>query len=292
MKKKLLITGASGFLGWTICQIAQKDWEVYGTYCSQQLDIPNVKLLQLDLKDFSALKQLLGEIEPSAVIHAAACSKPNFCQTYPEESYAVNVTPAWNLAGLCAELGIACTFTSSDLVFDGLHPPYKETDPVSPVSHYGEQKVLAEQGMLERNPRTIICRLPVMFGQVPPTANTFFQTFLKAMQAGEELNLFVDEIRTTTSGTTAAQGLLLALEKSTGGILHLGGKERVSRYEFGRLMAEIFQFPQAKLNPCSQKDVPMAAPRSPDTSLDISGAIALGFQPLSLRQELENLRTF
>ncbi len=92
------------------------------------------------------------------------------------------------------------------------------------------------------------------------------------------------------SGVTAAKGLLLALEKSEGEILHLGGKERISRYEFGNLMAEIFDFSQDLITPCLQKDVPMAAPRSPDTSLDSPKAFKLGYNPLSIREELEELK--
>ncbi|HAX78559.1 MAG TPA: NAD(P)-dependent oxidoreductase, partial [Cyanobacteria bacterium UBA11372] len=106
---------------------------------------------------------------------------------------------------------------------------------------------------------------------------------------GKELSLFTDQFRTPASGKTAASGLLLALEKVEG-ILHLGGKERVSRYEFGRLMAEVFELPQDKLKACLQEDVPMPAPRPNDVSLNSEKAFALGYQPLSLREELEKLR--
>lgn len=82
----------------------------------------------------------------------------------------------------------------------------------------------------------------------------------------------------------------MALEKVKG-LIHLGGKERVSRYDFGRLLVEVFQLPAAGLKACRQKDVQMAALRLPDVSLDSSTAFALGYAPLSLRQELELLRS-
>lgn len=286
--KKLLVTGASGFLGWNLCQLAKQKWEVYATYYSHTLEIPGVTLIKVNLQDFQELKQLFNEIQPAGIIHTAAQSNPNFCQLHPTETYPINVTASCNIASLSADYNIPCVFTSTDLVFNGLNAPYQETDSVSPVNYYGEQKVMAEQGMLERYPQTAICRMPLMFGLTPPTANSFIQPFIKVLREGKELSLFADEFRTPVSGTTASSGLLLALEKFTG-IIHLGGKERISRYDFGRLMAEVLQLPQDKLKACSQKDVPMSAPRPTDVSLDSSKAFSLGYEPLFLRQELESL---
>lgn len=287
--KKLLVTGASGFLGWNLCQLAQQEWQVYGTYFSKAVEISNVNLIKVDLRDFEQLKNLFQQIKPAAVIHTAAQSNPNFCQTHPEESAIINVTTSSNIAGLCADYSIPCAFTSTDLVFNGLNPPYQETDPVSPVNIYGEQKVLAEQEMLARYPQTAVCRMPLMFGIPSPQANSFIQPFIKFLREGKELSLFTDEFRTPVSGTTAASGLLLALAK-VNGVIHLGGKESISRYEFVRLMAEILELPQDKLTACLQKDVQMAAPRPKDVSLNSDKAFALGYQPLSLRKELEKLR--
>ncbi|MFB2923121.1 SDR family oxidoreductase [Aerosakkonema funiforme] len=287
--KKLLVTGCSGFLGWNLCHLAKQQWQVYGTYLSKSVDIPDINIVKADLRDFQELKRLFEEIQPDAVIHTAAQSNPNFCQNHPDESYQINVTASLNIAGLCADYFISCAFTSTDLVFNGLNPPYRETDSVSPVNIYGEQKVMAERGMLERYPKTAICRMPLMFGIAPPGATSFIQPFIKILKEGKELSLFTDEFRTPVSGITAASGLLLALEQVEG-IIHLGGKERISRYEFGRLMAEVLQLPQENLKGCLQKDVPMAAPRPADVSLDSLKAFALGYQPLSLREELEALR--
>jgi len=287
--KKLLLTGASGFLGWNLCQLAKQHWEIYGTYFSHSVEIPGVTLVKTDLSDFEQIKRIFHEVKPAAVIHTAAQSSPNFCQNHPTESHLINVTASCNIAGLCADYSIPCVFTSTDLVFDGLNAPYRETDTVCPVSRYGEQKVSAEEGMLERYPMTAVCRMPLMFGMATPPATSFMQPFIQTLREGKELSLFIDEFRTPASGTTAARGLLLALEKVKGRI-HLGGKERVSRYDFGRLLVEVLQLPTTGLKACRQIDVKMAAPRPPDVSLDSSMAFALGYAPLSLREELEALR--
>ncbi|NJP09387.1 MAG: NAD(P)-dependent oxidoreductase [Leptolyngbyaceae cyanobacterium RU_5_1] len=286
---KLLITGASGFLGWNLCQLASADWEVYGTSFSHRSEIPGATILKTDLRDFQQLKDVFQQLQPAGVIHLAAQSSPNVCQNQPEESYLLNVTIACNIAGLCADYGIPCVFTSTDLVFDGLNPPYQETDPVSPTSRYGEQKAIAEAEMLACYPATAVCRMPLMFGAVPSNASSFLQPFIQKLRAEEELKLFVDEFRTPVSATAAAQGLLLAFQTVQGRI-HLGGRERISRYEFGRLMVDVLELPATGLKASRQQDVKMAAPRPPDVSLDSSKAFELGYAPRSLRDELAALK--
>lgn len=287
--KKLLITGVSGFFGWHICQIAKREkWEIYGTYNTHFLEIPDVKIFQVDLTNFQGLKEIFDNIKPDAIIHTSAQSQPNYCQLHPQLSYSINVTASCNIAGLCADHNLPLAFTSSDLVFDGLKPPYKETDTVSPVNIYGEQKAQAERGILQVYPQAAICRMPLMFGKETPTATSFIQGFIQTLKKGEELSLFRDEFRTPVSANKAAKGLLLALEK-VNGIIHLGGKERISRYDFGKILVEVMQIPNDKLKSCLQDDIKMAAPRPKDVSLDSAKAFSLGYQPLSVREELESL---
>jgi dTDP-4-dehydrorhamnose reductase len=288
--KKLLITGATGFLGWNLCQVSAAHWQVFGTYHHHASAPTGVTLIPIDLRQFAILQDLLRTVHPDAVIHLAALSSPNLCQQHPQDSYQLNVRLAGNLAGLCADAKIPLLFTSTDQVFDGRRGFYRETDPVCPINRYGEHKALAEAEIRTRHPSAIVCRMPLMFG-VAPSSNNFLQSFLRTLRSGQELNLFTDEIRTPVSGQTAARGLLLALDKAPD-LLHLGGRERISRYEFGRLMGEVFDLPQARLIPCRQQDVPMPAPRPADVSLDSAKAIGLGYDPPSLRNELISLKEF
>lgn len=287
--KRLLVTGASGFLGWNLCQFSQADWSVYGTYCSHEVKIRGASLFKCDLTDCDALQALFNEVAPDAVIHTAAASKPNFCQANPDESFAINVTASVNIARLCGDRKIPLAFTSTDLVFDGQNAPYTEDDPICPINVYGEQKVIAEQQMLEVNPAISLCRMPTMFGLPSPVSPTFLQSVVKNLKEGKEINLFVDEFRTPVSARAASQGLVLAIEKRVHGVLNLGGKERISRYEFGLLVADILQLSTENIKPGKQSDIEMTAPRAPDVSMDSSKAFALGYQPLPLRKELSQV---
>lgn len=285
--KKLLVTGVSGFLGWNICRVASREWEIFGTIFSHHVKIRDVNTIQVNLINFEEIKRLFQTIRPDAVIHTAAASDPNFCQMNRPESHKINVEASVNIAGLCADNEIPYAFTSTDLVFDGLKAPYRETDPVCPVNVYGEQKVLAEERIVQVYPMAAICRMPLLFGLSDPVEKSI-RPMVKAMRKGEELRLFVDEFRTPVSAETAASGLFLALEKVTG-IVHLGGIERVSRFDFAKLVAEIFEVDNAKLIPCHLTDIKMAAPRPSDVSLDSNKAFTLGFKPQALARALQEI---
>lgn len=102
---------------------------------------------------------------------------------------------------------------------------------------------------------------------------------------GRSLTLFVDEFRTPVAARSAADGVLMALETSDG-ILHLGGRERVSRYDLGIILAEMLGADPGLILPGHKRDRTVGAPRPPDVSLDSSRAYALGYDPPPLREEL------
>ena len=144
--------------------------------------------------------------------------------------------------------------------------------------------------MQAQYPNTTVCRLPLMFGIENPAVTGPFKRMLRAMERGDELRLFVDEIRTPVSTSTAAQGLMLALERAKGRILHLGGSERISRWELGRLAAEVFSLQNAQLVACRQEDVATPFHRPRDVSLDSDRAQKIGYHPAAVREQLLNLR--
>ena len=84
--KRLLVTGASGFIGWHVCNKAKNEWEVTGTTFSQRLDMPGVNVLQIDLSDREALIALFESIRPDAVMHLGCMSKPADVLAQPERS--------------------------------------------------------------------------------------------------------------------------------------------------------------------------------------------------------------
>ena len=283
--KKLIITGASGFLGYHILRLAEPDWEVYGITHSKSFDFAKAVAINCDLRNYIELGNFIDDIEPDAIIHTAAIADANFCEQNKELSYEVNVEAAKNLAGICCDYNIPFVFTSTDLVFDGKRGMYKEDDAKNPVSVYGEQKSAAEDEVLRIYPLASIFRLPLMFGFPDASTSNYLQKFISQIENEEPVKLFYDEYRSICGARSIAEGILKLMGNA--GVIHLAGKENLSRYEFGLKAAKAFNLNQSLLESCSQKDVKMAAPRPADVSLDISKAVSLGYAPIYLEEELK-----
>ncbi|NJL44632.1 MAG: SDR family oxidoreductase [Leptolyngbyaceae cyanobacterium SM2_3_12] len=275
---RLLVTGASGFLGWHLCRLAQNRWQVQGTYQQHPVALSGVTLHSIDLTQTWAVQDWLQALAPDAVIHAAALSQPNRCEQQPDLSYAVNVEATRTLAQFCGDRQIPFVFTSTDQVFDGEAAPYDETDVPRPIHTYGRHKAEAERIVQAVHPQAVICRLPLLYGPPTPTAACFLQGFIRTLEAGQPLRLFTDEFRTPVYVEDAAQGLLLALAQGSG-LLHLGGRERLNRYEFGLLMADCWGLNKSLMMPSQRAEVAMAAARPADVSSDSRRAYGLGYQP-------------
>jgi len=284
-KPRLLLTGASGFLGYHVYWQAKEAYQVLGISHTRTLALPGMQVLPYNLAQETGLRNLVRETRPDAIIHLAAIGDANYCQTHPAETEKINVQAAIVLAKLAAELAIPLVFTSTDNVFDGQRGQYTETDSPNPINQYGEQKALAETGIATAYPHAAICRMPLMFGPASATSKNFYQAHLDLLRKREPLKLFVDEYRTPLGGLSAAKGLVHALSAFKG-IYHLGGLERLSRFELGVLMAQKAGIQQPNIIPSYQKDVQMPAPRPKDASLNSSKALSQGFQPLKVAEEL------
>ncbi len=284
--KKLLVTGISGFLGSCLATLNPKEWKVYGLYNSNPVKDLSLITLKVNLSNPLELKKTFHKIQPDAVLHLAAISNPNFCETNQELSKKINVDVSLQLAKLCRVASVPYLFTSTDLVFDGKNGPYDEVKISKPISVYGKQKALAEQLILEHYPEACVVRCPVMYG-LSKWGNSFMKSWLENLKADKKIFAFTDEYRTKVSGTSAVEGMLLLLNKNASGIWHLGGRERISRYDFAIRMAQAFQFPEELIQASKQADVKMDAARPADVSLNSSKAFEVGYDPKSIDEDLK-----
>ncbi len=280
-EKRMLITGASGFLGYNLCKEAlDSGYSVYALVNKRPISKRRVTTISGNVSDAAFIGDLFTTVKPHAVIHAAALADPNACQKDPKLSYLVNVGGSQNIARAAQRHNAHCAFISTDLVFDGTKAPYTEDSPVCPISVYGEHKVVAEQSLIELCERGIICRMPLMFGYGGEKGASFLKAMISALRNNQPLKLFSDEYRTPLDGVSAAQGILkaLTLHKKC---LHLGGSTRISRLDFGKKVAAVLGI-SATIEHVLHKDVTMPAPRPADVSFDSSRAVSLGYNPLAM----------
>lgn len=284
-KARLLITGAGGFLGHALCTATDGNWDVLAAYHTKPPEVSGVTPLQVDLTDTAAVGRCFAAHKPDAVIHAAALSNPNACQRDPEGSFAANVTAGYTIAARCDDFDIPLVFTSTGLVFDGTQAPYRESDAVKPACIYGQHKAVAERLIRNRFPAVTICRLPLMFGYAPAGRGRFLGGLIAALRNGRAPSLFIDEFRTPVDTRRIAVGLLHML-RHPGQLFHLGGNQRISRYLFGKKVAQMMGCPDTIVHAVNIGDFNMPASLAADLSLDNTLACQAGFDPGDLESDL------
>jgi dTDP-4-dehydrorhamnose reductase len=288
MNNKLIITGASGLVGGNAAVLAAKTWNVTATFESHPFQMPGVQAVRLDLRDLNAVRSLVLSLKPRAVIHCAAWSSLDDCESDRGRTFAVNSEPVRVLAQACAEAGSRLVFTSTDMVFDGEKGNYTETDPVHPISVYGESKCAAEALIRNSCADHAIARVALVYGKPATGGMSFSEGLLKAWKDGKKTPLFTDQFRTPVEAVNLAEALLELASIQFRGTMHAGGADRVDRHAFGRYLAMRNGISEDLLLPVSMHDVHMPARRPRDASLDTSlaGAI-LKTRLLGFREGIE-----
>lgn len=253
--RKVWVTGAGGLIGRAVVDSPARPpaWTAVG-----------LTRAKIDLTDPRAVAARFRQDRPDALVHCAALSKSPACQADPELARRVNVEATAILADLAG--GRPLVFLSTDLVFDGARGGYVETDAVRPLSVYAETKVEAEERLRDR-PGTLVLRTSLNHGTSPTGDRGFNEETVSAWKAGRTLRLFTDEFRTPLPARVTARVIWTLLAQGATGLFHVGGAERLSRWEIGLRLAERHPEVSARLEPASLREY-RGAPRSPDTSLD------------------------
>lgn len=262
------ITGAAGLIGHWLVRTAE-------TY-ARGARVLGLTRGELDLSDNEAVKRRFRDDKPSLIIHCAALSKSQDCQSNPALARQLNVEVTVRLAELAAD--IPFIFFSTDLVFDGRVGHYDEAAPVNPLSVYAETKVEAEK-LVRANPRHSVIRTSIN-GGVSPAGNRGFNEQVRASwKTGQTLRLYTDEFRSPIAAMETARAVWELAVRNQPGTYHVAGRERLSRWQIGLLLAQRWPHLNPRLEPASLKEY-NGAPRAPDTSLNCGKAQALLAFPL------------
>jgi dTDP-4-dehydrorhamnose reductase len=263
-----LVTGATGLLGGYLVEELRRAGEHVVAVGG-----PGRAGAGVELTDERAVHALAAQVRPDVIFHTAALSALADCARAPERARQLNSVAAATLAE--AADGARFVHVSTDMVFDGEAAPYREGDPPAPTSVYGRTKREAELAVLAAAGRSVVVRVSLLFGPTKNGRRGFFDHQLAQLQVGNSspLVLFDDEWRTPLSLRVAAEALVAIGRSDVGGVLHLGGPERLSRFEIGQRLAGAFglaHLAHLALVRGSRTAVTGPEPRPRDLSLDSS----------------------
>jgi len=288
---KILITGANGLLGYKLVQLLslQPAVTAIATARKQITALPaNVQFFELDVTDHDQTLSVLSHTQPDVVIHTAAMTQVDQCETERELCWKANVTGVENLVEACEKNNTHLVHVSTDFIFDGSHGPLDETAIPKPVNFYGESKLAGEQVIQKSKINWAILRTVLVFGVTPDLSRSNIVLWVKkSLEEGKSINVVNDQWRTPTLAEDLAMGCYLAASKKATGIYHISGEEMMTPFDIATQTAEFFKLDKSLIKPADSSTFRQPAMRPPKTGFIITKAKReLGYQPHSFKEGL------
>jgi len=287
----ILVTGASGLLGSRLAKLLiYKGYKIYTGYYSNK---PNYGIpVKLDVSNENNISKVIDEIKPDVIIHSAALTNVDVCETNKKLAWKINVLGTRNIALYSKRIKSFLIYISTDYVFDGSKGFYKEDDQPNPINYYGFTKLRGEEEVKNLVDEYCIVRPSVIYGSTPASGKINFALWvIEKLKNNESINVVTDQWNSPTLNTNLAEMLIEVLEKRLTGIYHLAGATRINRYEFAKLIAEVFSLNKELIKPIDSNKISWIARRPKDSSLDVRKALStLSHKPYKIEDALNVLK--
>jgi len=257
---RVLVTGASG-------QLAQA---IRLVWAEHELVLTEESVL--DLSKQEAIHSVVTEVRPGVVVNCGAFTQVDRCETEVELARLINATAVGWLADACEAQGALLIQISTDYVFDGMSiRPYREDDPVNPVSVYGRSKLEGER-QAARCSRHLIARTSWLYDA---WGKNFLNTMLSAAGQGRALRVVDDQRGAPTTCRAVARQLKAAAEAGWNGLVHTTCQGETTWHGFAKAIFESKNL-QVDLHSCTTADYPTPAKRPAYSVLDGARRRSLG----------------
>lgn len=291
-KKKVLVTGSNGLLGQKITDLVLADGRVELIATSRGANRHPFKsgytYEDVDLLDQARVGQVIAQHRPDTIIHTAAMTNVDACETDPEGCQALNVDVVRRLVQLSEQYGIHFVQLSTDFVFDGEGGPYKEDDLPNPLSLYGKSKLDSENIVRQSASKWAILRTIIVYGVTADMSRSNIVLWAKsALEKGNPLNIVNDQWRMPTLAEDLAEACLLTAIREAEGIFHISGEDLFAINELVEVVADFWGLDKSLINEVSADTFATAAPRPKRTGFVLDKArTVLGYRPRSFREGL------
>jgi dTDP-4-dehydrorhamnose reductase len=259
---KIFIIGGSGVVGSELInQFIKNNDDVYFTYFQNKIE-QNNNGIRLDITNKKDTIDIIKKINPDIVIHTAALTNVDLCETNNKLACMINVDGTKNVVEGCKITGSKIVYISTSFVFDGKKSEYYEDDQISPATYYGITKYSAEQYVIKSELPYLILRTdqPYCWTKNWQHINSVIRV-IKTLKVGNELKEIIDWYNTPTYVPDFGRAVLELIDRKLTGIYHVVGSDYVNRLEWSLLVADIFQLNKNLIKPIKSKELSLAVKR-------------------------------
>ncbi|MEQ8237671.1 MAG: NAD(P)-dependent oxidoreductase [Cyclobacteriaceae bacterium] len=288
---KILVTGANGLLGQKLVGLLSSNTEneIIATGKGiQRIPPGGFSYLDVDLTNKNDVDQLITQTKPDSIIHCAAMTQVDICETNRDACWEINVAATAHLLKAAEPTNAYFQYISTDFIFNGENGPYAEEDTTNPVNYYGESKLEAERLVLASSLSTSIIRTVLVYGVGYDLSRSNLVLWVKkSLESGKAIKVVNDQVRTPTLVEDLAIGCQKVLEIQATGVFHISGAQTFTPYEIALEVADFFHLDKKLITPVTASTFKEVGKRPPKTGFVIEKAKKMiGFAPKDLKQGL------
>lgn len=257
---KIIIIGGTGVIGYKILEIFE-DRDVKFTYFNNSFPAHNGKFLDITNQDSTI--SFIKEQNPEVIVNASSYTNMDLCESNKKTAHKINVTGLENIM-----LGAKITHSkviqiSTSAIFNGDKPIYFEDDETCPISYYGLTKSIAEKLLQESDLSYLILRTdqPYCWNEKWQHTNSVIRA-IEILESGKQLNEIIDWYNSPTYVPDFVNVLKFLILKNETGIYHIVGSDYINRYEYSKMVADIFNLDKNLINPISSSTLKLQAKRA------------------------------
>ncbi len=261
------ITGASGMLGTALVRRLSKSNKVFATSRSVGVEGKGIEWDCFDLTDIPLLNKWLNKVKPDVVVHCAAIVNVDLCEENVDLATKLHVETTKTMADYLDSNNAKLIYISTDSVFDGeKQGAYSEADLVNPLNVYAKTKLMGE-GPAQSMNNGLILRTNII-GWTLESRTSFAEWMLKSLIDKTPLNLFHDVYFSPLHVDDLSSIIGRIIDRPVFGLYHCTSSDSISKYDFGKKMAEIFQLSDLNINRVGVDSMKFKANRPKNMALD------------------------
>jgi dTDP-4-dehydrorhamnose reductase len=249
-KEKILITGGSGLLALNYAAAVKEKKDVVLGLHERNVLINGVCSVFLNLDSVESLYKSLSEIKPNLVIHTVGLTNIETCEKNPQLAEYINVKLASNIATVSKNLDIKFVFISTDQLFEGKASMYNEMETVVPLNIYGSTKAKAEKEVLDIHQEAMIIRTN-FYGWGTTYRHSFSDFIYYQLKNKQPVELFFDVFYTPILIEKLVEIIEKLVALNCYGIFNIVSEDRISKFDFGIKIADVFGFNHSLISPVS-----------------------------------------
>ena len=290
MKKRILITGSNGLLGQKLVDLLRKQASIELIATARgnnRLPVTEgYTYASLDITVQEEVLDIFDQFKPDVVIHTAAMTNVDTCETDRDGCDVLNVNSVAYLIEACEKHGTYLCHLSTDFIFDGADGPYTEEGIANPISYYGESKLKAEQLLFASKIRWSIARTVLVYGIVPDMSRSNIVLWVKkSLEDGKTIQVVTDQFRTPTLAEDLAMGCWLLAKDEVEGIFNISGSDFLTPYEMAVMTADYYGLDKSLLQKADSSTFTQTAKRPAKTGFILDKAKkVLGYSPKTFQE--------